>query len=137
VSYLVRDAYFEPMFGHAAEHALAALATKTRSGRPCLLETHRANFIGKHEPVSKAFEELARLLRMALKMYPGLCFISTEALGQALRARDPHWVDPRLGRRIAMLARRLEQVPRLGRLARLSGIAVLLRLVVRFLGHRG
>jgi hypothetical protein len=45
VCYLVRDEYFEPKYGHTPEQALAALRRKTDLGRPCLLETHRWNFL--------------------------------------------------------------------------------------------
>ncbi|HHM06044.1 MAG TPA: hypothetical protein ENJ19_09940 [Gammaproteobacteria bacterium] len=127
IHYIVRDDYFEPMLGHTADSALAALERKTRCGRPCLLETHRANFIDASYSGEQALQELARLLRLSLQRHPTLRFTSTERLARALIARDEQWVDIRPVRRLQVLALRLDNIPRLGKLARFSGISAVLR----------
>ena len=129
VHYLVRNDYFEPLLGHTADQALAALSAKTRLGRPCLLETHRFNFTGEKEPAARAMGELSRLLESALQTHPDLRFVSTAALGRAFIDRDPQWVERRPGPRLTVLVRRLGQIPRLGKLARLSGLTLVLSLL--------
>ena len=131
---MVRDDYFEPMLGHTATKALAALENKIRLGRPCLLETHRANFLGDERVVNNAMHELSSLMQQALERFPGLRFISTEDLATAMVMKDPQWLDSRSGRRLAVMAKRIADVPRLGKLARLSGFSLLLQLVAGLLG---
>lgn len=135
VTYLVRDDYFEPMLGHTSETALAALARKTRSGRPCLLETHHANFIGEGNLANRSLDELTHLLEVALQTHPNLRFTSTEILGRALQAKNPAWVNQRPGCRLAIFTRRLAEIPRLGKIARLSGLSLLLHLAATLLGY--
>ncbi len=136
VTYIVRDDYFEPMLGHTAEKALAALTHKTRLGRPCLLETHRFNFVGEDEQVQRSMAELSRLLQKALQTTPELRFISTEALGLAMQTKDPEWVEHHLGRRLTVMAKRIAEVPRLGKLSRLTGLLTLTRLAAAMLGYK-
>lgn len=124
VVYLVRDRYFEPSLGHDASRALAALAEKTRAGRPTLLEMHRFNFTGDAAAATNAVSELDRLLASALTEYPELRFLSTEELGKRIAARDTDLVETRVVRRIAAWLVRLAEVPRLRKLAWLTGFAV-------------
>jgi hypothetical protein len=119
--YLVRNDYFEPALGHTAQQAIAALETKTRQGRPTLLETHRFNFLGSEERQTNALAELEKLLQRALDMYPDLAFMSTEKLAGVLINRDPDWVELRLVRRIHVWLTRLGESSRLRKLAWLSG----------------
>jgi hypothetical protein len=77
---LVRNDYFEPAFGHTAERGLAALAAKTRLGRPTLLETHRANFLGESAGVQRSLGELDRLLAGALARFPSVRFMCSAEL---------------------------------------------------------
>ncbi len=126
VSYLVRDDYFEPERGHTAEHALLALERKWSQGRPCLLETHRANFIGDVAVAQQSIAEIERLYTEALSRFPSLRFVSCEELGVALRERDPAWVESRLGIRISTWVARVRTLPRFWRLARLTGLAWLM-----------
>ncbi|MEJ5211007.1 MAG: hypothetical protein WHV61_06220 [Burkholderiales bacterium] len=90
VRYLVRDVYFEPARGHGRERLLAGLARKIQSGRPCLVETHRFNYVGEGAP--RAREELLRALEQALQRHPNLRFLSSAELGDVLARRDPAWV---------------------------------------------
>ena len=136
LTYIVRDTYFEPVLGHTAETALTALRDKTRLARPCLLETHRKNFIEKGETAQRACLELSRLLHQALHQYPKLLFISTEHLGKAFNTQDSQWVEHRLSQRLMIMARRIAAVPRLGKLARMSGLSGLMRLGAKALPSR-
>jgi len=119
--YLVRNDYFEPALGHTTEQAVAALETKTRLGRPTLLETHRFNFLGSEEKQTNALAELEKLLQRARDIHPDLAFLSTEKLARVLITRDPDWVELRLARRIHVWLTRLGESSRLRKLAWLSG----------------
>jgi len=121
IIYLVRDAYFEPSFGHTAMQALSALLSKTRSGRPTLFETHRFNFLGTEEKKKQALAELDRLLRMAVKNYPNLAFLSSGKLATILKNQDPEWLELRFRRRLHIWITRLGELPRLRKLAWLTG----------------
>ncbi len=70
VTYLVRDQYFEPSYGHTAERAVDALRAKTACGRPTLLEIHRFNFIGSAELAKTAVRELAARARARARGIP-------------------------------------------------------------------
>lgn len=120
--YLVRDDYFEPSLGHPAERALAALAAKSRYGRPTLLETHRSNFLDA-AIAARSMVELERLLETALRVAPGLRFMSSAELGRHYRERSS-LVERRLLPRVHCFLLRLSQFPRLRRLGWLSGVAV-------------
>ncbi|MDO9227402.1 MAG: hypothetical protein Q8M09_12170 [Pseudomonadota bacterium] len=130
--YLVRDDYFEPLLGHTPEHALAALARKTTLGRPCLLETHRNNFLAAAggDP-DQSLAALDRLYRRALTTYPNLRFLSCAELGRALKDNDPAWVEQDRRRRFTIWLRRVAGLPRFGKAARLIGLLPLLNLFDR------
>lgn len=127
VHYVVRNDYFEPERGHTAADALAALRRKWDQGRPCLLETHRSNFLGAS--AERAFDELQSLLQAALRTFPELRFMSTEELAEAMCEPDHPMIEHRLSRRLAAWVNRLRKVPRLWRLAQFSGIALLAAVV--------
>lgn len=127
--YLVRDEYFEPILGHRPEHALAALARKTELGRPCLLETHRNNFLkaaGGH--LEQSIAVLDALFDQALGSFPALRFTTCAALGQAMRETDPAWIELGTRQRFAIWLRRAALLPGFGKAARVSGLLLLLRL---------
>jgi len=140
VVYLVRDRYFEPSLGQDAGSALAALAEKTRAGRPALLEMHRFNFTGDAAAATNAVRELDRLFASALTAYPELRFLSTDELGERIAARDADLLETRLVRRMATWLVRLAELPRLRKLAWLTGLAIpawLFLLVARTAGRGG
>ena len=122
--YVVRDDYFEPALGHTAERGLAAIGQKARLGRPALLEMHRFNFVRDPHMAETAMKELDRLLSAARQRFQEIRFTSTEELAARLVDRDPAWVEHRLSRRIHLWLLRLRQVPRLWKLACLSGAIV-------------
>jgi hypothetical protein len=123
--YLVRDVYFEPARGHRAEAVVAEAARRFAFGRPALIETHRFNYLGNAADDSLA--ALGELLRMATARFPRLRFIRAEALGDALSRQDPQWIEPRASARFPVWIRRVLALPRFGKLARLSGLAMILR----------
>lgn len=130
--YLVRDVYFEPARGHGFTTVLSALATRIAEGRACLVETHRFNYAGPHA-TPQNLEQLGTLLGEALRQYPSLRFLSTEALGSALEVRDPTLVENGLGPRLRAWLARSIRLPRFGKLGTLSGLLPLLRGISRVL----
>ncbi|HMM46973.1 MAG TPA: hypothetical protein PKC12_03230 [Thiobacillaceae bacterium] len=128
-TYLVRDVYFEPTLGHAPERLVDGLRNRTRQGRACLVETHRFNFLRAPDASLAALEDA---LRRALAACPGLRFASPRELAHAMRVRDPEWIETGLGPRLAAWRARLDEIPRFGRAAGMSGLA----LPLAFLGKR-
>jgi hypothetical protein len=127
VTYIVRNDYFEPEKGHTSGEGLTALQRRFEQGRPCLLETHRSNFIGREAEGSNA--ELHRLIAQALRMYPDLRFMSTLELARAMRDCSPKLLEARVSRRFAAWVNRLTELPRFWKLGRTIGIAPILRLI--------
>lgn len=124
--YLVRDDYFEPKRGHRPEQAVTALARKYALGRPCLLETHRDNFLacaGGDRTASLA--ALDALYTQAQAAFPELRYLSSAELGYALRDGDAHWIETCPRRRRAIYLRRCAEIPRFARLARYLGLFAL------------
>ncbi len=127
--YLVRDDYFEPLLGHTPDRALAALVNKTALGRPCLLETHRNNFLraAGGDP-ERALAALDELYRRALAATPSPRFLSCAELGRILREADPAWIEQDRRRRFTIWLRRIARLPRFGKAARLLGLLFLFNL---------
>jgi len=121
IIYLVRDVYFEPSLGHTASQTFDALRAKARLGRPALLETHRFNFLGSAEKKDRSLAELGELLQMAVNNYTDLAFLSSEKLAMILKKRTPEWVDSQFRRRLHVWITRLGEIPRLRKLAWLTG----------------
>ncbi|MCQ6963971.1 hypothetical protein GPA27_04990 [Aromatoleum toluolicum] len=126
VTYVVRDAYFEPVRGHRAEDVTAALARKCGEGRPLLLETHRESFIGPPPARVAAVAELGRALRMAQSVRPDLCFTTTAELAQALRDAASPLRERRWTPRLAAWCARVCNEPGVARLLKYSGLGALL-----------
>ena len=121
--YLVRDDFFEPALGHRVERGMAAVATKTELGRPTLLETHRANFLGDGTKALPALTELDRLLSEALKRWPALRFMSSAQLARHY-AEHSDLIETRLLPRLHVSILRLAHIPRLRKLSLASGVAL-------------
>jgi hypothetical protein len=134
IVYMVRDVYFEPSLGHKAVQALGALALKVELGRPALFETHRFNFLGADEKKEQSLEQLKGLLQGALIAWPSMAFLSTGKLAMVLKNRDPEWVEQGLLRRVHVWIRRLKELPRLRKLAWLTGWIVPAGLVWKLTG---
>ena len=93
LTYLIRNAWFEPLRGHTAEQAIDTLARQVVLGRPVLFETHRSNFIGEGPGVERAFSELDALFRGALQRFPLLRFCTSEQLAEYLTTNDIMWIE--------------------------------------------
>jgi hypothetical protein len=126
--YLVRDVYFEPALGHAAQRLAQGLQQRTRQGRACLVETHRFNFMRAAEA---SFAALDTALHQALQVCPDLRFATPLQLARAFAARDAAWLETRTLPRLRAWCARLDEIPRFRRVARLSGLALPLRLLGR------
>lgn len=124
--YLVRDVYFEPVLGHDPQRLADDLAARTRKGRACLVETHRYSFL---QAANSSLDALEAALMVTLATCPGLRFVTPLELARAIRARDPAWIETRLGPRLAAWRARLDEIPRFRRIARLSGLAMPLALL--------
>jgi hypothetical protein len=134
IIYMVRDVYFEPSLGHTAAQAQDALAIKVKLGRPALFETHRFNFLGTDEEKGQSLGQINGLLQGALVAWPSLGFLSTWELAKVLKNRDPEWVEQSLRRRLHVWIRRLGEIPRLRKLAWLTGWIVPAALVWKLTG---
>ena len=132
--YVVRDDYFEPALGHRAGRALAAIEGKSGVGRPTLLETHRFNFTGPAAQKEGALHETELLLRSAVERFPSIRFMATAELAGAMTRADPGLVEQSLVPRIRIWLARSAQMPRLRKLAWLSGAILPAWLVYRALG---
>lgn len=119
--YVVRDDYFEPLRGHAAGFALAAVAGKWAQRRPCLLESHRDNY-NRGQPSEAAFAELERLLDAALARLPELRFVSTETLAGQIAAGRGELISTRTSIRVEGWLARLLVEPEFARLLKYSGL---------------
>jgi hypothetical protein len=136
VRYVVRDQYFEPFKGHTAADGLRALAVNTALSRPTLLETHRANFLdGALRDRSLAL--MRELLAGALERCPGLRFLSTAELVDAIDARRPDLIDQSLRARVTAWCARNRTQHRFWKLARLTGLALIVIGIERLRGDRG
>ena len=134
IVYMVRDVYFEPSLGHTVAQAHAALALKMELGLPALFETHRFNFLGTDEKKEQSLEQIKSLLQGALIAYPSLAFLSTGKLARILKDRDPEWVEQGLRRRLHVWISRLRELPRLRKLAWMTGWIVPVGLVWKLTG---
>ncbi|WP_145986383.1 glycosyl hydrolase [Methylocaldum marinum] len=132
--YMVRDVYFEPAKGHAAEDALQSLERKMLLGRPALVETHRFNFTDD-EFAERSFSELGKLLDSVVQRFPSIMFMSTEELAIGFEDCGADWLEDRLLNRLTVYLRRLREVPKLTKLAWLSGVALPVMLLM--LGCKG
>lgn len=125
-TYLVRDVYFEPALGHAAQRLAQGLLQRSRQGRACLVETHRFNFLRAAEA---SFAALDTALNQALQACPDVRFMTPLQLAHAFRTHDPEWVETRMLPHLRAWRARLDEIPRFRRIAQLSGLALPLRLL--------
>jgi hypothetical protein len=128
VLFVVRDVYFEPAFGHAAERLADGVLARSALGRPALIEMHRFNFCGPRA-VDSAFDTLREALELLLKRVPAVRFLSTAALADAFVDRDDAWLDTSSRQRAVVWARRARQFHPFARWARYSGLVWPLRLL--------
>ncbi|HYP67455.1 MAG TPA: hypothetical protein VEP67_04300 [Thiobacillaceae bacterium] len=125
--YLVRDVYFEPARGHTPDRVEAGVAARTALGRPTLVETHRFNFLGRAEQTS--LDALSDALARVMARWPEIRFLSSAELAHAYRTHNPDWIDDGFGGRARTWAKRVRELPRFWKLARLTGLGWVLALV--------
>jgi len=129
VTYLVRDDYFEPERGHRAEHGQSELVKKWAQRRPCLLETHRSNFIADEASTACNLAEVDRLYARVLDRHPDLRFASTEELGRGMKGGDPAWVDQRFTVHLLAWLERARALSIFWKAARVTGLALFMNLI--------
>ena len=127
-TYLIRNAWFEPLRGHTAVQAIDTLKRHASLGRPVLFETHRSNFVGESPGVESAFEELDGLLRKALQRFPMVRFCSSEQLAERLSESDFNWIESSYRRRFIVFLRRVLINQYLHRLAVVTGTYLVARI---------
>lgn len=103
-------------------------------GRPALVETHRFNFTDD-EFAERSFSELGKLLDSVVQRFPSIMFMSTEELAIGFEDCGADWLEDRLLNRLTVYLRRLREVPKLTKLAWLSGVALPVMLLM--LGCKG
>jgi hypothetical protein len=124
VRYLVRNDYFEPERGHRAEDVMQALAVKTRQGRPCLLETHRSNFIFDQVVAKNAFREIEKIYALASNHFPDLRYLTTLELGRAMVSLDKSWIEHRFRFRLLAWFERVRVINGFRRLYVVTGLGL-------------
>jgi len=121
--YVVRDVYFEPALGHEHARAVDDVIAKCRLGRPALVEIHRANFLADRATAERAIDEFSRFLGEVMARLPNVRFMSTAEL--AAHFRDvSQMVETRTLPRLHFLLRRLSGIPRLRKLAWITGAII-------------
>lgn len=133
---VVRDIYFEPAIGHTVVGTMDRIVGHTRLGRPALLETHRANFVGPAATQNDSLRKLAELFDQLRARLPETRFMSTEELAEAYRSKDPQVVERRATVRLHVFLRRLGAAARLRKMAWLSGLFVFVLPIYLLLGTR-
>ena len=117
---LVRDAYFEPARGHLASATAPMLQNYIDCARPLLFETHRCNFTALNPAAEQAFAELDALIAALLDRCPGVYFLSTEELGDAIASDDRTVIAYRFRMRFRAWLQRASRLPAFRRYARLK-----------------
>ena len=128
--YLVRDVYCEPALGHSAQRLVDGLVERTRQGRACLVEMHRFNFLNQMDQTLKT---LRAALETSLSRYPNLRFTTPLELARAIGQQNRGFVEFAFGVRLRAWLARLHEIPHFHRAARVTGLAVPLRLLERAL----
>ncbi|HMM75049.1 MAG TPA: glycosyl hydrolase [Gammaproteobacteria bacterium] len=128
VLFLVRDVYFEPALGHSSTRLADGVLARAALGRPALVEMHRFNFCGPRA-TSAAYDTLRAALADLLARVPDVRFLSTAALAELVARHDETWLDCSLIKRLAVWARRVRELHDFGRWARMTGLALPLRVL--------
>lgn len=132
--YLVRDVYFEPDFGHAPMRLISAMQERTHQGRPCLVETHRFNFLGGEARLAACLHRIAQAIEGVQQALPAVRFLSASDLALAMRDQSPTLIEQRFLFRFRVWLRRVKAIPRFRKFARLSGLAFILLAVEKAVG---
>jgi len=126
--YFVRDVYFEPALGHASQRLLDGLMERANQGRACLVEIHRFNFL---ESMEASINTLKTGIAECLTRYPEIRFFTPQELAKAIETNDGRILETGFMKRVRAWLARLPEIPRFKRLAKLTGLAILLSLMER------
>ena len=100
--YLIRNCSFEPLAESAGcvERCLRQVAWAFRFGKPAVICSHRANYVGSISPDnrSRGLGLLADLLGGILRRWPDVRFMSTPELGDLIEGGAASTGQPGLGR---------------------------------------
>ncbi|MCE2594220.1 hypothetical protein K6Y31_05260 [Motilimonas cestriensis] len=130
-TYLVRNQYFEPEFGHQWREAIDKVTSSIKLARPCLFETHRFNFVNSEEGCQNSLYQMRSLLEQVTKTWPDCCFLSSLELVR-LPQHDPdkllihHWRH-----RLQCWRNRAFTLPKFRYLATLTGLNLACWLIVQ------
>lgn len=123
-TYLVRDQYFEPEFGHQWQDALEQVARCIKLGRPCLFETHRFNFINSATSCEHSLNQVEQLLQHTLKRWPACCFLSNTEL-VTLPQHDPdQLLEHNWRAKLKIWLARAHTLPRFRYFSMISGLSL-------------
>jgi hypothetical protein len=89
IRYFIRNAAFEPFLDHTSDWlniCLGKIRTAFNFGKPAIITSHRANFIGFLDPSNrkKNLEQLGLLLSEIVKRWPDVRFVSTDELSELI-----------------------------------------------------
>jgi hypothetical protein len=124
--YLVRDVYFEPALGHSEQRLVDGLVERTRQGRACLVEMHRFNFLNQMDQTLKT---LRAAIEASLDRYPDLRFTTPLELARAIGQHNHGLMETAFGTRLRAWLARLHEIPHFRGAARITGLAIPLRLL--------
>ncbi|MDO6524841.1 hypothetical protein [Motilimonas sp. 1_MG-2023] len=130
-TYLVRNQYFEPEFGHQWQEALDKVCNSIGLARPCLFETHRFNFVNSPEGSQNSLSQIRNLLEQAIKTWPDCCFLSSLELVR-LPQHDPDKLLIHNWRhRLQCWRNRAFTLPKFRHLATLTGLNFICWLIIQ------
>ncbi|MFO6424714.1 hypothetical protein [Motilimonas sp. KMU-193] len=123
-TYIVRDQYFEPEFGHQWQDAIKRVAHCIQLGRPCLFETHRFNFINSASSCDNSLNQIEQLLQHTLKRWPSCCFLSNSELLRLPQHDPDQLLEHGWRARLKVWLARAKTLPRFRHFAAISGLSL-------------
>lgn len=94
IRYMTRNCFFEPS-GHPEiewiDTCLSEVAAAFRWGKPAIISSHRVNYIGSLYPENRDdnLQKLKELLRIIIKTWPDVEFMTTTDLGNLIAGEPP------------------------------------------------
>lgn len=122
-TYMVRNGYFEPGMGHTASSALEYIKRSVYYGRPCLIESHRFNYINDDESYD-AYDELDKFYTKAGEEFYDLKFSSTSELAKSTSNINHYFQTNVTAFRVIIWMRRIFILPGFKRLSFYSGMII-------------
>ena len=130
LDYVVRNLYFEPSLGHSIDQLIKDITEQSRAYRPALIEIHRFNFCGPRAH-PEALEILRTTVQRLSAVMPSARYMSTERLAEIMADGDSTLIatSPRV--RLMAMFNRAREIPRLLKIARITGLALPLWIMQR------